>query len=467
MQELKSISPIDGRYRSKVDDLAAYFSEAALIRYRTRVEIEYLIALTKQDGLGLRQLTEAELTNLRSIYKDFSFDDAINVKAKESVINHDVKSVEYLLKDKLTDTSLEDLKEWIHFALTSEDINNLSYALMLTEAVNQVMLPALVQVQTELDKLASANAGVAILARTHGQSASPTSFGKEFKVFSHRLERQIQQLRSFTMLAKLNGATGNYNAHQVAFPNIDWLKFSANFIEVLNQDLGPVKLELNPLTTQIESHDTVAELSDIFSRFNTIMISFDQDIWRYISDGWISQKANEKEVGSSTMPHKVNPIDFENSEGNLGIANALFNFFKNKLPISRLQRDLTDSTVMRNYGTAMAYSLLAYKSTLKGLTKVVVNQAKVQEALDEHPEVLAEAIQTVMRREGLAIPYEQLKSLTRGKQVTTQDFQNFIQELDLVPNVKQELAKLSPASYIGIAEKLAGNEGHCKRSNRV
>ena len=455
MQELKSISPIDGRYRSKVDDLAQYFSEAALIRYRTRVELEYLIALTQQEGLGLRSLTEAELTSLRSIYKDFSFDDAINVKAKESVINHDVKSVEYLLKDKLSDTSLEDLKEWIHFALTSEDINNLSYALMISEAVNQVMLPALEQVQGELDKLAAQYAGLAILARTHGQSASPTSFGKEFKVFAQRLQRQIEQVKSFTMLAKLNGATGNYNAHQIAFPNVDWLQFSAKFIDSLNQDLGPIKLELNPLTTQIESHDTLAELADIFSRFNTVMISFDQDIWRYISDAWLSQKANEKEVGSSTMPHKVNPIDFENSEGNLGIANALFNFFKTKLPISRLQRDLTDSTVLRNFGMAFAYSLLAYKSSLKGLAKIVVNESKVQEALDQHPEVLAEANQTVMRREGLAIPYEQLKALTRGKQVTTQDFQNFIQGLNLEPSVKEELAKLSPASYTGIAEKLA------------
>jgi len=354
MQELKAISPIDGRYRAKVDALANYFSEAALIRYRVRVEVEYLIALTKQPGLGLRDLTEAELTQLRSIYKDFSFDDAINVKAKESVINHDVKSVEYLLKDKLSDNSLEDLKEWIHFALTSEDINNLSYALMICEAVNDVMLPCIAELQNKLDAMAEEYKSTAILARTHGQSASPTTFGKEFKVFAQRIQRQVKQIQSFTMLAKLNGATGNYNAHQVAFPNIDWQEFTTSFINTLNQDLT-IKLEANLYTTQIESHDTLAEISDIFSRLNTIVISFDQDIWRYISDGWIIQKANDKEVGSSTMPHKVNPIDFENSEGNLGLANALFGFFKTKLPISRLQRDLTDSTVLRNFGIAFAF----------------------------------------------------------------------------------------------------------------
>ncbi|MBT6843683.1 MAG: adenylosuccinate lyase [Candidatus Melainabacteria bacterium] len=454
MQELKAISPIDGRYRAKVDALANYFSEAALIRYRVRVEVEYLIALTKQPGLGLRDLTEAELTQLRSIYKDFSFDDAINVKAKESVINHDVKSVEYLLKDKLSDNSLEDLKEWIHFALTSEDINNLSYALMICEAVNDVMLPCIAELQNKLDAMAEEYKSTAILARTHGQSASPTTFGKEFKVFAQRIQRQVKQIQSFTMLAKLNGATGNYNAHQVAFPNIDWQEFTTSFINTLNQDLT-IKLEANLYTTQIESHDTLAEISDIFSRLNTIVISFDQDIWRYISDGWIIQKANDKEVGSSTMPHKVNPIDFENSEGNLGLANALFGFFKTKLPISRLQRDLTDSTVLRNFGIAFAYSLLAYKSTLKGLSKTKVNQARVQASLDEHPEVLAEAIQTVMRREGLAIPYEQLKTLTRGKKVTTEDFKHFIQELDLDSAIKVELSKLEPANYIGIAEQLA------------
>ena len=464
MQELKAISPIDGRYRAKVDALANYFSEAALIRYRVRVEVEYLIALTQQPGLGLRTLTEAELKQLRSIYKDFSFDDAINVKAKESVINHDVKSVEYLLKDKLTDNSLEDLKEWIHFALTSEDINNLAYALMICEAINDVMLPCINELENKLDTMAEEYKSTAILARTHGQSASPTTFGKEFKVFAQRIKRQVKQIKSFTMLAKLNGATGNYNAHQVAFPNVDWQGFTTSFINTLNQDLE-IKLEANLYTTQIESHDTLAEISDIFSRLNTIVISFDQDIWRYISDAWIIQKANDKEVGSSTMPHKVNPIDFENSEGNLGLANALFGFFKNKLPISRLQRDLTDSTVLRNFGIAFAYSLLAYKSTLKGLSKTKVNHIKVQESLDEHPEVLAEAIQTVMRREGLAIPYEQLKTLTRGKKVTTEDFHNFIQELDLDSAIKEELSKLEPANYIGIADQLAsGNEPYMIKS---
>lgn len=459
MQELKAISPIDGRYRAKVDALANYFSEAALIRYRVRVEIEYLIALTKQEGLGLRDLTNKEIKQLRAIYMNFSFDDAINVKAKESVINHDVKSVEYLLKDKLSDNSLEDLKEWIHFALTSEDINNISYALMISDAVNDVMLPCLTELQAELDTMAEEYKSTAILARTHGQAASPTTFGKEFKVFAYRIQRQIEQIKSFKILAKLNGATGNYNAHQIAFPNINWQDFTKNFINTLNQDLR-IKLEANLYTTQIESHDSLAEFADIFSRLNTILISFNQDIWRYVSDGWIIQKVNDKEVGSSTMPHKVNPIDFENSEGNLGLANALFGFFKNKLPISRLQRDLADSTVLRNFGIAFAYSLLAYKSTLKGLSKIKISEVKVQEALDEHPEVLAEAIQTIMRREGLAIPYEQLKALTRGKKLTTDDFKDFIQELDLDATVKAELSKLEPANYIGLASELAADKDY-------
>ncbi len=453
MQELEAISPIDGRYRAKVESLAPYFSEAALIKYRVRVEIEYLIALSAQGSLGIRALTKDELKLLRSIYQEFSIADAINVKNKESVINHDVKSVEYLVKEKLSATSLEDLKEWVHFALTSEDINNLSYALMITEAVNDVLLPAITELYRAIENFAVQNKTVAILARTHGQPASPTSFGKEFKVFSERLKRQAEQITSFKMLAKINGATGNYNAHTIAFPEVDWQAFSKSFIASLNP-----RLEANLYTTQIESHDTLAEISDIFARLNTILISFDQDVWRYISDNWLVQKANDKEVGSSAMPHKVNPIDFENSEGNLGLANALFNFFKNKLPISRLQRDLTDSTVLRNFGLAFAYSLIAYKSTMKGLSKITVSEAKVKQSLEEHPEVLAEAIQTVMRREGMEVPYERLKELTRGKKVTLEDFRKFIEELDLDESVKNELRNISPENYIGRAVELVESE---------
>lgn len=453
MQELEAISPIDGRYRKKVESLKTYFSEAALIRYRTRVEIEYLIALLETKGLNLRTLTQAEKTQLINIYKKFTLADAEMVKDKEAITNHDVKSVEYFLKEKLTGTSLEDIVEWIHFALTSEDINNLAYALMLSEAIHNEIIPAMQNLVSIIDGFADANKSVSMLARTHGQSASPTTFGKEMKVFSARLTRQLEQVRSYKILAKLNGATGNYNAHMIAFPNIDWMRFSSKFIDKLNQDLT-IKLEINLLTTQIESHDTYAELFDIVSRFNTILISFDQDIWRYVSDNWLTQKPKAGEVGSSTMPHKVNPIDFENSEGNLGLANALFGFFKSKLPISRLQRDLTDSTVVRNMGVALAYSLIAYQSTIKGLSKVSVNVIKITEALNEHSEVIAEAIQTVMRREGKAVPYEQLKELTRGKKITMDDFKKFINGLDVNNDVKTELYAISPGNYIGIAVEL-------------
>ncbi len=453
MQELEAISPIDGRYRKKVESLKTYFSEAALIQYRTRVEIEYLIALSETKGLNLRALTQAEKTQLINIYKNFTLADAEMVKDKEAITNHDVKSVEYFLKEKLTGTSLEDIVEWIHFALTSEDINNLAYALMLSEAIHNEIIPAMQNLVSIIDGFADANKSVSMLARTHGQSASPTTFGKEMKVFSARLTRQLEQLQSYKILAKLNGATGNYNAHMIAFPKINWTKFTCKFIDKLNQDLT-IKLETNLLTTQIESHDTYAELFDIISRFNTILISFNQDIWRYISDNWVSQKPKAGEVGSSTMPHKVNPIDFENSEGNLGLANALFGFFKSKLPISRLQRDLTDSTVVRNMGVALAYSLIAYQSAIKGLSKVSVNETKIKEALYDHPEVIAEAIQTVMRREGKAVPYEQLKELTRGKKITLDDFQKFINELDVNKEVKAELHAISPENYIGIAVQL-------------
>lgn len=447
--ELRAISPIDGRYRSKLESLANYFSEAALIRYRTRVEIEYLIALAEHPEIKLRKLSNDEKIYLRKIYQEFSFDDALNVKAKESVINHDVKAVEYLIKDKLNDSSLDDLKEWVHFALTSEDINNIAYALMLSESIHNEILPCLQKLHAEIDNLAEKYKFIAMLARTHGQPASPTTFGKEMKVFSERLRRQIEQIKNYKILAKLNGATGNYNAHKSAYPSLDWQGFSRDFIAGLNNDLK-IKLEANLFTTQIEPHDTYAEIFDIFARANTILIDFNQDIWRYISDNWLSQKSISSEVGSSTMPHKINPIDFENSEGNLGLANALLKFFSSKLPISRLQRDLSDSTVLRNIGLAFAYSLIAYKSTIKGLAKISVNEVAIKAALDEHPELIAEALQTILRREGVEVPYEKLKDLTRGKKVTLEDFRRFISELNIPESVKSELRAIEPANYIGI-----------------
>lgn len=448
-QELKAITPIDGRYRSKVEALANYFSEAALIRYRTRVELEYLIALADHPEIKLRKLSDDEKAQLRKLYQEFNFDDALNVKAKESVINHDVKAVEYLIKEKLADTSLDDVKEWVHFALTSEDINNISYALMLSESIHNEVLPCLEKLHAEIENLAEKYKNTAMLSRTHGQSASPTTFGKEMKVFSERLRRQIEQMKSYKILAKLNGATGNYNAQKSAYPNLDWQSFSQGFIAELNNDLN-IKLEANLYTTQIEPHDTYAEIFDIFARANTILIDFNQDIWRYISDAWLSQKSSSSEVGSSTMPHKVNPIDFENSEGNLGLANALFKFFSAKLPISRLQRDLSDSTVLRNIGLAFAYSLIAYKSTIKGLSKISVNGVAIKAALDEHPEVIAEALQTILRREGVEVPYEKLKDLTRGKKVTLEDFRKFISDLNIADSVKAELRAIEPGNYVGI-----------------
>lgn len=451
MQSLKSISPIDGRYRKAVEELSNYFSEEALIRYRIIVEGEYLIALSEEKKVGLRKFTEVEKKIIRDLYS-IETKDAFEVKIHEATTNHDVKAVEYFVKERLGKTSLKDTTEWMHFALTSVDTNNLAYALMLSEAKKTVFVPALDSVLTEIEKLAVRFKKTPMLARTHGQSASPTTLGKEFKVFASRLKRQIDQLKKYKILAKLNGATGNYNAHVVAYPEINWKQFTINFIEKLGKERG-VSLEPNLMTTQIEPHDTVAEIFDIIRRINVILVDFNQDIWRYISDNWITQRPKEGEIGSSTMPHKINPIDFENAEGNLGLANALFNYFSTKLPISRLQRDLSDSTVERNYGVAFGHSLIAYKSTLKGLSKIDVNTKKIISDLDDHTEVIAEAIQTILRREGVAMPYEKLKVLTRGKKVVLSDFHKFIDDLDVTPKIKAELKKITPQNYIGIAHK--------------
>ncbi|MDP2789270.1 MAG: adenylosuccinate lyase [bacterium] len=449
---LNSISPIDGRYEKSSVTLTPIFSERGLMHYRLKVEGEYLIALS-EFKIKLRKFSDKENKLIRSLC-DLSNADAeiiqdIETKGYKNIkaTDHDVKAVEYFMKDKLSRTSLQDVLEWIHFGLTSEDTNNIAYALMLRDGTG-ILQKKLKEVASEINKLAKTHSRLPMLARTHGQSASPTTFGKEFKVFTSRIERQMNNLQKLKISAKLNGATGNYNAHVVSYPKINWLKFSKNFITGLG-------LEPNLITTQIEPHDSYIEIFDNLRRINSILLDFNQDIWRYISDEWIVQKSVEGTVGSSTMPHKINPIKFENSEGNLGMANAFFEFFARKLPISRLQRDLSDSTVQRNFGTAFAHSLVAYEYLLKGLSRIKVNEHKVAEVLNNHPEIIAEAIQTILRREGVEFPYEQLKTLTRGKTVTMQDFALFIDNLKVSPKVKKELGKITPLTYTGIASKIA------------
>jgi len=451
-EPLTAISSIDGRYHPVSSELCEHFSEYGLIRKRIFVECEYLIALSEA-GAGIRKLTEEEKLILRHI-PSISVEEAKEVKKIEAETNHDVKAVEYYIKKRLADTTLRDISEWTHFALTSEDINSVAYGLMLRSALQAVVEPAIEKIQETLEEAAKEHAATPMLARTHGQSASPTTYGKEMRVFESRIARQLVQLRERSILVKFAGATGNYNAHQVALPDIDWRSFAKNFIESLNAGYQ-IRVELNPATTQIEPHDTYAELSDNMRRINTILIDLSQDTWRYISDGWLTQKPKEGEVGSSTMPHKVNPIDFENAEGNFGLANALFTHFSQKLPISRLQRDLSDSTVERSFGTAFAYSLIGYRSLAKGLSKISVNAEAMLEALTAHPEVLAEAFQTVLRKEGVEVPYEKLKSLTRGRKVTIEDFAQFIDDLDVSTEVKKKLKALRPENYTGLAAEIA------------
>ncbi|OGD33795.1 adenylosuccinate lyase [Candidatus Azambacteria bacterium RIFCSPLOWO2_01_FULL_46_25] len=443
---LNSISPIDGRYRKYVEALAPYFSEQALMRYRLIVEGEYLIALSETRGIDMRKLSRKEQKLIRGL-ANLKEKDAERIVEIERTTDHDVKAVEYYMKDKFARTSLKDVSEWIHFALTSEDTNNIAYALILRDSLEKVMIPKVEEIAGSLNKLAKKHKNLAMLARTHGQPASPTTFGKEMKVFAARLERRVNRLRSMKIKAKLNGATGNYNAHVAAYPRINWIQFSKKFIKKLG-------LEANLITTQIEPHDNYVSIFDNLRRVNTILLGLDQDIWRYISDEWIVQRPKEGTVGSSTMPHKVNPIKFENSEGNLGMANALFEFFARKLPISRLQRDLSDSTVERNFGVAFSHSLIAYEYLLKGLSQITVNEKKIKEELENHPEVIAEAIQTILRREGAKMPYEELKALTRGRKVTMADFEKFIDGLNVPEKVKKELRKITPQNYTGLAAKL-------------
>lgn len=443
-----AINPLDGRYFEKTRALAPYFSEQALMKYRVLMESEYLIALSSLRKTALRKFTASEIKIIRNLYKKFDDTSYEEIKKIEETTNHDVKSVEYFIKEKLSKTTLKDSTEWVHFALTSEDTNNIAYALILSQSLDKVIKPTILKIITELNTLAKKYKNLPMLARTHGQPASPTTFGKEMKVFVNRLEKQLKNLSNIKIEAKLNGATGNFNAHVAAYPKIDWQTFSKKFIKSLG-------LEPNLLTSQIEPHDSYVEIFDTMKRINTILLDFNQDIWRYISDNWITQKPKAGEVGSSTMPHKINPIDFENSEGNLGLANSLFEFFARKLPISRLQRDLSDSTVERAFGTAFGHAYLAYTSLLKGLSKISINEIKIKENLMMHPEIITEAIQTILRREGLTMPYEKLKELTRGKEVTLNDIYNFIGTLEISAEVKKELLKITPENYIGLASSLA------------
>lgn len=446
---LTAISPIDGRYSGKVEALRPIFSEYGLIRYRVEVEVRWLQALAKHTQIiEVPSFSDEANTLLNNIVSEFSESDAQRVKDIERTTNHDVKAVEYFLKEKIADNAeLQKVNEFFHFACTSEDINNLSYALMLKEG-REVMMPQINDCIAAIKNIATATAAQPMLSRTHGQSASPTTTGKEFANVAARLSRQQQQFLKVELLGKINGAVGNYNAHSVAYPEIDWAKFAQDFVESLG-------LTFNPYTIQIEPHDYIAEYFHALSRFNTILLDFDRDIWGYISLGYFKQKTVAGEVGSSTMPHKVNPIDFENSEGNLGIANALFAFLAEKLPVSRWQRDLTDSTVLRNIGVGIAHTSIAIQSTLKGISKLEINPQAINADLDNNWEVLAEPIQTVMRRYGIEKPYEKLKELTRGQRLSAEDMQAFVKNLDIPVMAKDELLKLTPHTYTGYAEKLA------------
>lgn len=448
---ITALSPLDGRYRSKVAPLSTYFSEFALIRYRVQVEVEWLKALSNEAAIvEVPPFSANTNTQLDELVKNFSITDGEAVKTIEAQTNHDVKAVEYWLKDRLADnTEISKVAEFIHFACTSEDINNLSHGLMLKNSRDRIMLPALKKIIASLLEAAQQVTDVPMLARTHGQPATPTTLGKEIVNVVYRLQRGYEQLASIAILGKINGAVGNYNAHVAVYPDLDWEKTARHFVEKLG-------LKFNPYSTQIEPHDAIAELFDAYARINTILLDFNRDIWGYISLGYFKQKTRENEVGSSTMPHKVNPIDFENSEGNLGIANTLLRHLSEKLPVSRWQRDLTDSTVLRNMGVALGHTFLAYDSCIKGIGKLEVNAQQLAKDLDNAWEVLAEPVQTLMRRHGVANPYEQLKSLTRGKGgITKETLHQFINDLDIPADAKVQLLEMTPWNYTGKAAELA------------
>ena len=450
LSPLTAISPVDGRYGPKVSALRPIFSEFGLIHHRVQVEVRWLQALATDKAIEeVPSLSAAANSLLDTIVTDFNKDDAARVKDIESTTNHDVKAVEYFLKEKISgNAELEAISEFIHFACTSEDINNLAYALILKHGRDEILVPAISQTIEKLTALAKAHADEALLSRTHGQPASPSTMGKELANTVYRMQRQLAQINAVPILGKINGAVGNYNAHLCAYPEIDWPEFSRKFIESLG-------LTANPYTTQIEPHDYMAELFDAISRFNTVLIDLSRDIWGYISLGYFKQKVVAGEVGSSTMPHKVNPIDFENAEGNLGLASALFDHLSRKLPISRWQRDLSDSTVLRNLGVGFAHNLIALDSLSKGLNKLEINPTRLQEDLENNWEVLAEPIQTVMRRYGIEKPYEKLKELTRGQKIDALILKQFIESLDIPESAKRELESLTPARYIGNADEQA------------
>lgn len=442
---LTAISPIDGRYRNKVDELAIYFSEYGLIRYRVYVEIEYFIALVELPLLQLKDIKKEIFPELRKIYTDFSIEDAQKVKDIESITNHDVKAVEYFLKEKFDALKLGDYKEFIHFGLTSQDINNTAIPYSLKMAATEVYFPALEEVIKKLRLQATEWQNIPMLAHTHGQPASPTRLGKEIEVFVERLEIQYNQLLAIPYSAKFGGATGNFNAHAVAYPEIDWKAFGNAFVD------GVLGLNRSQTTTQIEHYDNLAAYFDAMKRINTILIDLNRDIWTYVSMEYFKQKIRKDEVGSSTMPHKVNPIDFENSEGNLGMANAILEHLSAKLPISRMQRDLTDSTVLRNIGVPVAHTLLAFKSLLKGLDKLIINQEKMKKDLEHNWAVVSEGIQTILRREGYPNPYEALKELTRTNTVIdAESIKEFVATLNVSDKVKDELINITPFNYTGL-----------------
>ena len=445
LSELNAISPIDGRYRTKTKALSFFFSEEALIKYRVKIEIEYFISLCKIPLPQLSNFDHSLFDDLRGIYKTFSSDDALKIKEIEKKTNHDVKAVEYYLKQRFDKLNLTIFREFIHFGLTSQDINNTAIPLSIKEAINEIYLPTLNKVLTKLSSLSNDFKDIPVLARTHGQPASPSRLGKEFMVFVERIEQQKISLLQISHAAKFGGATGNFNAHHVAYPEIDWKKFSTNFIE---KEIG---LKHSFPTTQIEHYDSFASLCDSLGRINTIIIDFNRDIWSYISMEYFKQKINDGEVGSSAMPHKVNPIDFENSEGNLGLANSTFRFFSENLPISRLQRDLTDSTILRNIGVPLGHTIIALKSTLKGLSKLIVNKDEILNDLDKNWIVISEGIQTILRREGYPNAYEALKKLTRtNKKITKENISSFIKSLKVSNSVKKELYAITPFNYYGI-----------------
>jgi len=442
---LQAISPIDGRYASKTACLIPYFSEEALIRYRVQVEIEYFIALVELDLPQLSDFDRNLFPELRKLYLDFTVQDAVKVKETEKVTNHDVKAVEYFIKDKFEELKISKYREFIHFGLTSQDINNTAVPLSLKDAFNNVYVPLLMEVKNKIEELSNTWKDVAMLARTHGQPASPTRLGKELEVFVVRINEQFDLMNNIKNAAKFGGATGNFNAHKVAFPDVDWKEFGKKFVE------GTLGLHYSFPTTQIEHYDHLAALFDALKRINTILIDLDRDIWSYVSMDYFKQKIKEGEVGSSAMPHKVNPIDFENSEGNLGIANALFEHLSAKLPISRLQRDLTDSTVLRNIGVPIGHTLIAFQATLKGLNKLLLNETKFAQDLENNWAVVAEGIQTILRREGYPNPYEALKGLTRtNERINKTSMANFIETLEVPESVKREMRNITPDNYTGI-----------------